>query len=164
MKISRDDGHHRDPCNGSASIGLPQSWNRYTYVGNDPLNFVDPSGLNAAFLEGVTCYVDGVQTRCSTALGIVSSGGGYINFHNVGGLTVISHTEVTYDDFLNVTRRTWQTVHTWFADGSAETAPVGGLARYIANGVPDRSALSKRCGTRYLTRPYISCGVPNSLK
>ena len=34
-----------DPYNGSASIGNPQSFNRYSYVGNDPTNFVDPSGL-----------------------------------------------------------------------------------------------------------------------
>ncbi|MBK9438868.1 MAG: hypothetical protein IPN51_12970 [Chloracidobacterium sp.] len=30
------------------SIGDPQSFNRYHYVGNDPLNFIDPSGLDAA--------------------------------------------------------------------------------------------------------------------
>jgi RHS repeat-associated protein len=35
-----------DPYLGSASLGDPQSFNRYTYVGNDPVNFVDPSGLN----------------------------------------------------------------------------------------------------------------------
>jgi RHS repeat-associated protein len=34
-----------DPYNGSASIGNPQSFNRYAYVTNEPTNFVDPSGL-----------------------------------------------------------------------------------------------------------------------
>ncbi|MBK8811752.1 MAG: hypothetical protein IPN69_13605 [Acidobacteria bacterium] len=34
-----------DPYNGSASVGNPQSWNRYSYVENQPTNFVDPSGL-----------------------------------------------------------------------------------------------------------------------
>lgn len=34
-----------DPYNGSASIGDPQSFNRYSYVTNQPTNFVDPSGL-----------------------------------------------------------------------------------------------------------------------
>jgi len=37
-----------DPYGGSMSIGDPQSFNRYHYVGNDPLNFIDPSGLDAA--------------------------------------------------------------------------------------------------------------------
>ncbi len=34
-----------DPYNGSMSLGSSQSFNRYVYVGNDPVNFVDPSGL-----------------------------------------------------------------------------------------------------------------------
>lgn len=25
----------------------PKLWNRYVYVGNDPVNFVDPEGLSA---------------------------------------------------------------------------------------------------------------------
>lgn len=37
-----------DPYNGSANIGNGQSWNRYAYVGNEPTNYVDPSGLNSA--------------------------------------------------------------------------------------------------------------------
>jgi hypothetical protein len=31
----------------SAQTAMPQSWNRYTYVLNNPLRFVDPSGLEA---------------------------------------------------------------------------------------------------------------------
>lgn len=34
-----------DPYLGSMSVGDPQSFNRYSYVQNDPVNFVDPSGL-----------------------------------------------------------------------------------------------------------------------
>jgi RHS repeat-associated protein len=34
-----------DPYDGSYSIGDPQSFNRYAYTQNDPVNFVDPSGL-----------------------------------------------------------------------------------------------------------------------
>ncbi len=34
-----------DPYKGSMSIGDPQSMNRYAYVGNDPVNHADPSGL-----------------------------------------------------------------------------------------------------------------------
>ncbi|MEJ7615851.1 MAG: RHS repeat-associated core domain-containing protein [Pyrinomonadaceae bacterium] len=30
---------------GAASITDPQSWNMYAYVGNDPINHVDPDGL-----------------------------------------------------------------------------------------------------------------------
>ena len=34
-----------DPYDGSYSLSNPQSFNRYAYVGNDPVNFVDPTGL-----------------------------------------------------------------------------------------------------------------------
>lgn len=34
-----------DPYKGSMSIGDPQSFNRYSYVENDPVNLVDPTGL-----------------------------------------------------------------------------------------------------------------------
>ena len=42
-----------DPYNGSMSLGNPQSFNRYSYVENDPANYVDPSGLNAVYY---VCY------------------------------------------------------------------------------------------------------------
>ncbi len=35
-----------DPYRGSIRMVDPQSFNRYSYVGNDPMNFVDPSGLS----------------------------------------------------------------------------------------------------------------------
>ena len=34
-----------DPYNGSMNLSNPQSFNRYSYVENQPTNFVDPSGL-----------------------------------------------------------------------------------------------------------------------
>lgn len=37
-----------DPYSGSFSLNNPQSFNRYTYVGNDPVNLVDPTGLYEA--------------------------------------------------------------------------------------------------------------------
>jgi hypothetical protein len=33
-----------DPRNAEASLTNPQSWNAYSYVGNNPLAAVDPSG------------------------------------------------------------------------------------------------------------------------
>lgn len=34
-----------DPYDGSYDLSSPQSLNRYAYVGNDPTNFIDPTGL-----------------------------------------------------------------------------------------------------------------------
>ena len=35
-----------DPKNGCASAKNPESWNRYAFVGNDPINYADPMGLD----------------------------------------------------------------------------------------------------------------------
>ena len=40
---------------GAADLSAPQTLNSYSYVGNDPVNFVDPSGLNLEEPGGVTC-------------------------------------------------------------------------------------------------------------
>jgi RHS repeat-associated protein len=34
-----------DPSDGSYDLSDPQSFNRYSYVQNDPVNFIDPTGL-----------------------------------------------------------------------------------------------------------------------
>ncbi len=43
-----------DPYDGSYSLTDPQSFNRYAYVQNDPVNFVDPSGLNIDVIRTFT--------------------------------------------------------------------------------------------------------------
>jgi RHS repeat-associated protein len=49
-----------DPYEGSYNLADPQSLNRYSYVQNDPVNFVDPSGLN---MSETTCSYGVVGTR-----------------------------------------------------------------------------------------------------
>lgn len=62
-----------DPLGGSA--GNPQSWNRYTYSGNDPVNLTDPTGqfspnwyisamTVAAQQAGGDCTWDGIDGSC----------------------------------------------------------------------------------------------------
>ncbi|MBK7704837.1 MAG: hypothetical protein IPJ30_03445 [Acidobacteria bacterium] len=45
-----------DPYNGSASVGNPQSWNRYSYVVSQPTNYVDPSGLSFYVCFDIVTY------------------------------------------------------------------------------------------------------------
>lgn len=45
-----------DPYNGSISINDPQSFNKYSYVKNQPTNFIDPTGLQVA---GEACSYSG---------------------------------------------------------------------------------------------------------
>jgi len=67
-----------DPYKGSMNIGDPQSFNRYSYVSNEPTNFVDPSGLmQMCFYEPWTVCVDG---SCETTYELsfcIGGGGGW---------------------------------------------------------------------------------------
>lgn len=58
-----------DPYNGSMNLGNPQSFNRYSYVGNDPVNFVDPSGL---MCEAIYSF-----SQCGGGGGFWGGGGGF---------------------------------------------------------------------------------------
>jgi RHS repeat-associated protein len=42
-----------DPYNGSYDLSNPQSMNRYSYVNNNPLGFVDPSGMAGGWATGI---------------------------------------------------------------------------------------------------------------
>jgi RHS repeat-associated protein len=50
-----------DPYGGSYNMTDPQSLNRYAYVGNDPVNYVDPTGLNKE--EGSRCGRNGIWIK-----------------------------------------------------------------------------------------------------
>ena len=56
-----------DPYNASASVTSPQRWNRYAYVENDPVNKMDPSGLDPDFSVTVVGY----SFESSNALGVM---------------------------------------------------------------------------------------------
>jgi RHS repeat-associated protein len=47
-----------DPFDGSYHMADPQSFNRYSYVGNDPVNHTDPSGLEECAYSVVSCIVE----------------------------------------------------------------------------------------------------------
>ena len=68
-----------DPYLGSMSLVNPQSFNRYPYVQNDPVNFIDPTGLclliiRYRFIEGVIEILDIDLVLCND--GRTRDGGG----------------------------------------------------------------------------------------
>lgn len=48
-----------DPYGGSYDMTNPQSFNRYSYVMNDPVNFVDPTGLDEECSRDPWCIING---------------------------------------------------------------------------------------------------------
>jgi hypothetical protein len=74
-----------DPWDGSYNLSDPQSLNRYNYVQNDPVNFVDPSGLNMSAPNTITVgsgycfFISWVDDGVSTFVGghcMADPGGG----------------------------------------------------------------------------------------
>src|SRR5437764_456831 len=70
-----------DPADESYDFGDPQSFNRYAYSGNDPVNFNDPSGLYTACIHEVMtrflARLTGHSRGESNALaGFAGAGGG----------------------------------------------------------------------------------------
>lgn len=79
-----------DPYNGSMSLGNPQSFNRYSYVDNQPTNYIDPTGLLMS-AGGRMCfdiirewYADGVYSH-SEYVGTFCIGGGGSGGYSGGG-------------------------------------------------------------------------------
>ena len=70
-----------DPSRGSVSVRDPGSWNRYAYVGGDPVNRIDPSGME--------------ECPPGTTLCIMPSGG--------GGPSVSDPTIIAGGDFCQIT-------------------------------------------------------------
>lgn len=77
--------------NTRQSEANPQSLNRYAYVGNDPVNFTDPSGLEMI----ADCGADqGWNSGCGVGGGGTWSGyGGHYNGSHFGGLGVLDQAE-----------------------------------------------------------------------
>ena len=64
-----------DPYMASGGPADPGSWNRYAYVGGDPVNFGDPRGLEPAGIEGADdsiCWLNGVGLPVSACFGYLN--------------------------------------------------------------------------------------------
>lgn len=85
-----------DPAGlGAANPANPQTWNRYAYVGNNPVGAIDPNGLGSdcpggpnrnqscnahrpggmfTWAGGQECIVDGAPTQCGMAFSLFNTG------------------------------------------------------------------------------------------
>ena len=98
-----------DPYNGSMNLGDPQSYNRYSYVENDPVNWIDPSGLNGAGPNtrytnlnpmGVAYYVDGMLTDAWHAWSVIGSGAFDFIFSSIPEVSYASYGHYENDRFI----------------------------------------------------------------
>lgn len=65
-----------DPYKGSMSLGDPQSFNRYSYVGNQPTNYVDPSGLMCFAVYYTEYILETGQVISHNQVGTICTGSG----------------------------------------------------------------------------------------
>src|SRR6266700_2879639 len=79
-----------DPYNGSASIADPQSFHRYNYTQNDPVNFVDPTGLEDD---------PGPPPDCGPGTVAERDGQGHWQCVGVGSFTVNVYSDPFWDQF-----------------------------------------------------------------
>jgi RHS repeat-associated protein len=63
-----------DPFDGSGLVEEPQSWNRYSYVTNQPTITTDPLGLLATkyFIDGIEASADDVRRLISAGWGVIA--------------------------------------------------------------------------------------------
>jgi len=78
-----------DPTWSSADLGQPQSWNRYSYVLNNPVRYTDPDGRCS--IAVVDCVIEGsvVAGPVGAGIGIVVgvglvAAGRHVNWSHVG--------------------------------------------------------------------------------
>jgi RHS repeat-associated protein len=75
-------GHFQTPDLRAGSLGNPQSLNRYAYAANDPINFVDPLGLDPFLLTTTRICTwtfqngDLVDVSCFSSSTLTPLGGG----------------------------------------------------------------------------------------
>ncbi len=72
-----------DPYNGSYDLYNPQSFNRYNYVENNPLEFIDPRGLNEN--EGLICSFDPASIACDPSAFVSAK----MIFGSIPGVSVV---------------------------------------------------------------------------
>jgi RHS repeat-associated protein len=66
-----------DPGNAGANLGDPQTWNGYSYVGNNPLSYTDPSGMMTLAGTGATVGAAACGPVCAgvgAAIGAIADG------------------------------------------------------------------------------------------
>ena len=77
-----------DPGNAGASLGDPQTWNAYAYVGNNPLSYTDPSGKSFLSILGGILAVASQFTPAGWIGDVVAIASWAVNGSNaISGLT-----------------------------------------------------------------------------
>src|SRR2546429_756016 len=84
-----------DPLMASARASQPQSWNRYTYVYNNPLEYVDPDGMDIQTLDAKARDLM-IKTLPSRIRGQVSSAIDNNGLLKKGGLDKIKSTDPNF--------------------------------------------------------------------
>jgi RHS repeat-associated protein len=78
-----------DPLTASGAISHPQTWNRYNYVSNNPLNMVDPTGLFQCDKNDKKCKKTGGSPTSLAEPEIPSGGSVTISYYRVTDMDAV---------------------------------------------------------------------------
>jgi len=135
-----------DPLVSSASSVEPQSWNRYSYVGNRPLVVTDPSGLKWFYNPKTNKYgwcncdtlndadkADGWEEITADSSGLVKtfSNGDVIYKSAAGALILLPHNNKRYDNLTAELMRLARLREIEFAKENAEEKATAVLLDFI---------------------------------
>jgi RHS repeat-associated protein len=136
-----------DSYNGSYDFTNPQSFNRYSYASNDPVNFIDPSGQDGESPISIGSGIGG-------CVGAAVSGGGDV-FADIGcGWSVFEGLEDLFgggSSFHGSLQPRPSTTAGWDGNfgeslGIPTTIPQGNLGLGIALGLPSQGCEFGACG------------------
>ena len=136
-----------DPLLASSSPANPQTFNRYTYTGNNPINYTDPSGLEwcqkadktVKFTANTPCAKDQTDITGMTLMqsgydgGLDSNGhridrGDYTTFHADGRAIVQTAAQYAAETGAEVRGTEQEIISTTAAEVSSNIAPRGALS------------------------------------
>ena len=144
-----------DPENAGASPDSPQSWNAYSYVLNNPLKYIDPDGLDCAYLNDSGAAVEYIDHQ-GTGIGECQNNGGYWANGTIASASdvLINANQDKVAIFSSVNgQQMWSTATQQWTQGPFSVSPLPGAGIAPAPGI----SFPKPSNAGAVALPFLVC-------